>query len=124
MPPTPPRQPFVVKTTTARDIAIAVAAGAALLAFVIWGILHMSQDVANHSLLTGKIVSKHFEPQPEEQLTIGQGGLDEKNLDGIYTMQVRTPDGQIYKVFVEKPVYQSHQVGDPLSFLPPPPRQP
>ena len=90
--------------------------------FVVWGILHMSQDVGGHPLLTGKIVSKHFEPQQEEQLTLGKGGLDEKNLDGIYTMEVRTPDGQTYKVFVEKPVYESRQPGDELSFLPPPQR--
>jgi hypothetical protein len=119
-----PRKPFVVKSTTARDVTIAVSAGIVLLAFVLWGIVHMSQDVAGHSLLTGKIVAKHFEPQPEEQLTLGKGGLDERNLDGIYTVQVRTPDGQTYKVFVEKPVYQSHKLGDDLSFLPPPPQTP
>ena len=124
MPTQQPGKPFVVKSTTARDVTIAVAAGVALLGFVIWGILHMSQDVTGHAMLTGKIVSKHFEPQPEEQLTIGKGGLDEKELDGIYTMQVRTGDGETYKVFVEKPVYESHQTGDELSFLPPPPRPP
>jgi hypothetical protein len=117
-------KPFVVKSTTARDVTIAVIAGAALLAFVLWGILHMSQDVTGHSLLTGKILSKHFEPQPEEQLTLGKGGLDEKNIDGIYTVQVRTPDGHIYNVFVEKPVFESHRPGDELSFLPPPAPQP
>jgi len=124
MPPIPSRTPFVVKTTGARDVAIAVAAGAAVLGFVLWGILHMSGDVSGHGMLSGKIVSKHFEPRPEEQLTIGKGGLDEKNLDGIYTMQVRTADGQTYQVFVEKAVYDSRQPGDELSFLPPPPSPP
>lgn len=117
-----PRKPFVVKSTTAREVIIAVLAGAALLAFVLWGILHMSQEVTGHSLLTGKIVAKHFEPQQEEQLSVGKGGLDEKNIDGVYTMDVRTPDGRMYTVFVEKPVYEAHQTGDELSFLPPPPR--
>jgi len=120
-----PYKPFVVKSTSAREVAIAVAAGLALLAFVLWGILFMAHDVSGHSLLTGTIVSKHFEPQPEEdQVTVGKGGLDEKKIDGIYSMEVRTPDGQTYKVFVEKPVYQSRKVGDELSFLPPPSRQP
>ena len=120
-----PYKPFVVKSTSAREVAIAVAAGLALLAFVLWGILFMAHDVSGHSLLTGTILSKHFEPQPEEdQVTVGKGGLDEKKIDGIYTMEVRTPDGQTYKVFVEKPVYQSRKVGDELSFLPPPSRQP
>jgi hypothetical protein len=123
-PHSPPHKPFIVKSTAARDVTIAVIAGAALLAFVLWGILHMSLDVTGHSLLTGRIVAKHFEPRPEEQLSLGKGGLDEKNLDGVYTMDVRTPDGQTYKVFVEKPVFESHRTGDDLSFLPPPPKSP
>ena len=124
MPPPAPHKPFVVKSTTTRDVTIALLGGGVLLAFVFWGILHMSQDVNGHPLLNGKIVAKHFQPRPEEQLSIGRGGLDEKNLDGIYTMDVRTPDGQTYTVFVEKPVYDSHRTGDDLSFLPPPPKTP
>jgi hypothetical protein len=124
MPPAAPRQPFVVKSTAARDITLAILGGAALLGLVLWGILHMNQDVTGHSLLTGTIVARHFRPQPEEQLSLGKGGLDQKNIDGVYTMDVRTPDGHIYTVFVEKPVYDSHQTGDSLSFLPPPPRTP
>ena len=120
-----PHKPFVVKSTTTRDVIIAVAVGLALLAFVIWGILQMSHDTSNHSLLTGTIVSKHFQPQPpEEQLTVGKGGLDERNIDGIYTMEVRTPDGHTYTVYVEKPTYEDRKPGDELMFLPPPPRQP
>ena len=41
-----PKQPFVVKKTTGRDVTIAVLAGALVLAFVLWGILHMSQGVS------------------------------------------------------------------------------
>ncbi len=57
-------------------------------------------------------------------MTVGRGGLDEKNIDGIYTMQVRTPDGHTYTVYVEKPIYQAHNPGDELMFLPPPPPAP
>ena len=117
-------KPFVVKSTTARDVAIGVAAGISLLGFVLWGIVHMSQGVAGHGPLTGRIVSKRFEPQQEEQMSVGKGGLQEKNIDGTYMMEVRTPDGRTYTVFVEKPVYESHQTGDELSFLPPPGGQP
>ena len=125
MPPQQSGKPFILPRTSAREVIIAVAAGLALLGFVIWGILLMSHDVSGHSLLKGTIISRHFEPQPpEEQLTVGKGGLDERNIDGIYTMEVRTPDGRTYKVFVEKPIYQSHNTGDELSFLPPPARQP
>jgi len=118
------KKPLVVKTTSVRLVLMAVAAGAGLLGFIFWGIFHMSQEVSGHSVLTGKIVGKHFQPQVEQQITVGQGGLDEKNLDGIYTMDVRTGDGHNYTVFVEKPVYESHQVGDDLTFLPPPAKIP
>jgi hypothetical protein len=120
--PVPRKPPLVVKSTSGRDIAVAVAIGLALLGFVAWGILRMSQDVTNHSLLTGQIMAKHFQPQSEEQLTIGKGGLDERNIDGIYTMDVRTADGHLYTVYAEKPIYEAHKVGDQLSFLPPPPK--
>jgi hypothetical protein len=120
--PRPRKPPLVVKSTTGRDIALAVSIGLALLAFVIWGIFRMSQDVTSNSLLAGQIIAKHFQPQQEEQVTIGKGGLDERDIDGVYTMDVRTSDGHLYKVFVEKPIYQSHQVGDQLNFLPPPPK--
>ena len=120
--PRPRKPPLVVKSTTGCDIALAVSIGLALLAFVIWGIFRMSQDVTSNSLLAGQIIAKHFQPQQEEQVTIGKGGLDERDIDGIYTMDIRTSDGHLYKVFVEKPIYQSHQVGDQLNFLPPPPK--
>jgi hypothetical protein len=124
MPKVPTHKPFVVKRTTGRDVAIGVGAGVVLLGFLIWGILHMSQGVTGHSLMTGTIMAKHFQPQQEEQVTIGQGGLDQKHIDGIYTMDVRTGDGRSYTVFVEKGVYESHDVGDELSFLPPPAKGP
>ena len=116
-----PHKPFVVKSTTARDVTIAVAAGLILLGFIGWGIFRMSQDAGEHALLTGTIVAKHFQPHSEEQLTVGRGGLDERDIDGIYTMDVKTPGGRTYTVFVEKPIYTTHKVGDDLSFLPPPP---
>ena len=105
-------------------MTIALLAGAALFGFLLWGILQMSREVSGHSILTGRIIARHFQAQPEEQLTLGAGGLDEKNLDGIYTMIVRTPDGHTYTVFVEKPVYDSHRIGDDLTFLPPPAKSP
>jgi hypothetical protein len=123
-PPAKPRKPLVVKTTSPREVAIAIGVGVALLGLVIWAAVRMGQEVSGHSLLIGKILSKHFQPQPEEQMTVGPGGLDERDIDGIYTMQVRTPDGEIYTVYVEKPIYESRKVGDELSFLPPPSRAP
>lgn len=114
-----PRKPFVVKTRR-RDIAAAVLVGLAVLALILWAMVRMARDTSDHALLTGTVLSKHFEPQKEEQLTVGPGGLDRRDIDGIYTMAVRTPDGHLYTVYVEKRVYDSHNPGDELAFLPPP----
>ncbi|HEX4084637.1 MAG TPA: hypothetical protein VHY22_07000 [Chthoniobacteraceae bacterium] len=119
----PPSKPFVVKSTMGRDVTIGVIAGLALLGAVVWGIMGMGQGVTGHSVLAGKIVSKQFQPQQEEQLTVGRGGLDERNVDGTYTMVVRTPDGHDYTVFVDKAAYQAHKDGDSFTFLPPPPKE-
>ncbi len=115
------RKPLVVRGVNGRDVALGVVAGLLVLGLVIWGILRMGQDVAGHSLMTGQVTGRHFEPKPpEEQITVGRGGLDAREGDGVYTLQVRTPEGRAYTVFVEKPVYDSHPVGSELSFLPPP----
>ena len=75
-------------------------------------------------MLTGQIVGKHFKPHAEEQLSIGQAGLQQREIDGDYTLQVLVPGDKAYTVWVEKPVFEAHKVGDQLSFLPPPPRAP
>ena len=75
-------------------------------------------------MLTGQIIGKHFKPQPEEQVTIGQGGLQQRKIDGQYTFEVLVPGDKAYTVWVEKPVFEAHKVGDRLQFLPPPTRQP
>jgi hypothetical protein len=113
------KAPLVVKGTSMRDVVVAAVIGLALLAFVGWGILRMSHDVMPAPLLTGKILAKNFTPQPEEQMTVGKGGLDERDVDGIYTMEVKTADGHVCTVYAEKPIYEGHKVGDELTFLPP-----
>ncbi len=112
--------PVVVKSTTARDIAIAVIAAVFVLGFLIYGIISMSSHVTGKRI-TGKITAKHFTPQPEEQVTIGKGGLRERNLDGEYTFEVYSDtDRKTYTVWVDKTDYDSHQIGDSFNFLPPP----
>jgi hypothetical protein len=117
----PKRKPFVVKSDTRREWIIGIGVGIALLALLIWGVLAMSKDASNDSLLTGTITAKHFEPKPpEEQITVGSGGLDRRDVDGIYTVEVRTRDGKTYTVYLEKALYEGRKVGDDLTFLRPP----
>ncbi len=115
-----PHQPFVVKTTSARDIILGVLVGVAVLGFILWGILSLAKGLPPNRLLTGRIISKHFHAQPEEQLSIGQGGLQAQHIDGQYTLEVAVPGDKTYTVWVDKTVFNARQVGDELSFLPPP----
>jgi hypothetical protein len=114
-------QPLMVKSTKTRDVLIAVAAGAIILGFVVYGILHMSGRVASGDLV-GTITAKHFKPQEEEQITLGAGGLRERKIDGQYTFEVQVPpDNRIYTVWVDKAVFDSRKVGDQFRFARPAP---
>lgn len=110
----------VGKNTTARDVTLGVLAAALVLGFLFLAFSSMSSKVGGHGL-TGTIAAKHFTPQPEEQVTIGTGGLRERKLDGAYTFEVYVaPESKNYTVWVEKTVYEAHQIGDPFYFLLPP----
>jgi hypothetical protein len=114
-------QPIVIKANRTRDILIAVAAGAIVLGFVVYGILHMSSRVASGDLV-GTITAKHFKPQEEEQITLGAGGLRERKIDGQYTLEVQVPpDNRIYTVWVDRTVFDSRKVGDQFRFPRPAP---
>ena len=123
MNPTPPR--VVVPQTTAREALIAAVAGLLALAFLMYGIVHFAQlsRRATTSVLTGIIIERQFTPTPpEQQITIGRAGLQAKQNDGEYLLRVRVDSeaGRIFEVPVEKSIYDTKKVGDPLTFLRPP----
>ena len=76
-------------------------------------------------MLNGKITAKHFQPQPEEQVTIGSGGLSSRKLDGSYTLEVYAElrEKKLYTVWVDKTLYDEKKVGEEFSFLRPPSEQ-
>lgn len=112
---------LVVKASR-RDWIIGIVAGVLILGFIVFGILSMSRQVGNYGL-TGVIVSKNFVPQPEEQITVGKGGLTEHKVDGTFTFEVQVAEegNRIYTVWVDKSVYDSHQIGATFFFMRPPP---
>jgi hypothetical protein len=117
---TQPPKKIVVVNTTKRDTILGVLGGAVLLALLAFGFIHLSQDVTGKGL-TGIITSKTFTPQPEEQITIGQGGPRARRIEGEYRFEVNV-DSRIYTVWVDKLAYDTKEVGDRFYFMPPPPK--
>lgn len=115
------KPPVVVPKMSRRDWAFAISGGILLLGLILFGISQMSRGVAG-SGITGIIVEKHFTPQPPEtQITIGRGGVHERQVDGTYRFIVRVPaeDGKIYTVWVDKNTYENRKIGGKFYFLRP-----
>jgi len=105
---------LVVKDTSRRDLLVAITIGCVVLGLLVYAVLNMSTEVVGNTL-TGTVKAKHFTPQEEHQITIGKGGMDQRNLDGEYTLEVDV-SGHIYTVWVDKTIYDGKQIGDPMVF--------
>jgi hypothetical protein len=127
----PPKGPPVKKTliipsSSRRDLIIAVGAGLAVLALVIFMMVSMSKVPGSPSTnqLTGVILAKHYSGEKEKEITFGRKGLKEKETDSGYSFDVRVdPPGKIYEVPVSKLQYTTAKVGDKQSFIRPPSEQ-
>lgn len=117
-PPISPASRRIVPDSRLRDALIAVAVGAAILGMVGYAVFSFSQQSSATGRVEGIIVSKHFTPQPETQISFGKAGLNTRRIDGEYSFDVRMPqeDGKVYKVIVGKPDYETRQVGERFSF--------
>jgi hypothetical protein len=115
----PPR--LVVKSTTRRDMVIAVVAGLLILSFVLYGISHLGKREESRNILVGVIAEKQFTPRKEEQVSFSGRRLESvKQIDGDYVLKVRVEkENRTYDVPVEKAIYESRQVGDKLEFVRP-----
>ncbi len=117
MPPLPASR-RIVADSHGRDLLIAVVAGAAILGVILYAVFDFSRQVSTSGRVEGIILRKHFEPQPETQITVGKDGLNTRHVDGEYSFDVRMPqeNDKVYKVIVGKPDYETRQVGEPFSF--------
>ncbi|HEX8373188.1 MAG TPA: hypothetical protein VF585_10440 [Chthoniobacterales bacterium] len=95
-----------------REIIIAVLGALLLIALVGYAVMNMGGQSAENAI-TGKVVSKRFEPRPETQLTIGQGGVQRNDLAGRYFISVKAAStGELYNVVLSEEDYQRVDVGD------------
>lgn len=108
------KPPFVVPSTTRRDLIISIGIGVAVLALLFFGVMNMGSRVVGNTL-TGTIVAKKFTPAPEEQVTIGKGGVHARHIDGEYLFEVDV-DGRVYNVWVKKEIYEVKKEGETFVF--------
>jgi hypothetical protein len=115
----PPR--VVVKSTTRRDIFVAVIAGLLILSFVLYGISHLGKREESRNILVGVVAEKQFTPRKEEQVSFSGRRIEGvKQIDGDYVLKVRVEkENRTYDVPVEKPIYESRKVGDKMEFVRP-----
>lgn len=116
--------PLVVPATGRREAIIAIVSGLVVLAFIFYGVMHMAAPVQGNKL-TGVVLEKSFTPQKEQQISFNGRKIEgTKEIDGEYILKVRVESqNRIYEVPVEKPLYESKQVGDSMTFLRPPSEQ-
>lgn len=111
---------FVVPSTVKRDIVLGIIVAVLMLGFIALGLYTISHGSGSDTILTGTITTKHFTPQPEEQVTVGAGGLDERKLAGEYTMEVYVEsEKKTFTVWVDKVDYDRYQPGDSFKFFRP-----
>ncbi len=118
----PPVSRRVVPDMRLRDTLIAVGAGLAVLAFVIYAILALNRQAGASGGVEGIIVAKEFVSQPETQVTVGRGGVKSREIAGAYVLRVRVPTehDKVYRVYVDRAVYDSQREGRRYYFIRPP----
>lgn len=120
---TPPAR-VVIPNTTKRDALIAIVSGVLVLAFLIYGIVQMSQPITGNKL-TGVVISKQATPHKEQLIEFNGRKIEAvKEIDGEFILKVRVePGARVYEVPVSKAMYESHEKGDSLTFIRPPSEQ-
>jgi len=108
------KAPLVVPTTTARELIVGVCIGTVVLGLIIYAVLNMGTGVTGNTL-SGIITEKRFTAQPEEQVTIGKGGVHASHVDGEYVFEVSVGT-RPYEVWVNKKTYEAKRVGEPFVF--------
>ena len=104
-----------------RDLLIAVGAGLAVLAFVLYAIFALGRQANASGGVEGIIVAKEFVAQPETQVTVGRGGVSSHQTAGEYILRVRVPSegNKVYRVYVDRAVYEVKREGERYYFVRP-----
>ena len=107
--------------TRRRDLLIAVGAGLVVLAFVLYAIFALGRQATASGGVEGIIVAREFVAQPETQVTVGKGGVSSRQLAGEYILRVCVPseENKIYRVYVDRTVYEARREGERYYFVRP-----
>jgi hypothetical protein len=126
-----PREP----RERARDIAIGVVAGVAVLGFVLVAISSLFHEVGGKGQ-AGTIIAKELAPRSEVQFTVALpkkqpvdpkdhvpqalgtevtlpgGPMERREIAGTYVFRVKLDDERVFKVWVNEQTYNHYKVGD------------
>ena len=92
-----------------------------VLAAIVLATMSLNRTMKSTGAFTGKIIAKEFTPEPAQEITVGQGGLQSTRVEGEYKLQVETPDGaKVFNVWVDRTVYEESEVGDDYYVIPSP----
>lgn len=116
-----PQPRVVIRSNTARDAVITIAAVTALVALLIFGVMQLREKPQGNSL-RGEIIEKVFTPMKEEIVEFnGRRMKSNRESDGEYMFKVRvnSEGGRVFEVPVSKSVYVSKNQGDSMTFIRP-----
>ena len=116
-----PQPRVVIKSNTARDAVITIAAVTALVALLIFGVMQLREKPMGNSL-RGEIIGKVFTPMKEEIVEFnGRRMKSNRESDGEYMFKVRvdSEEGRLFEVPVSKAIYASKNQGDSMTFIRP-----
>ncbi|MEO6054448.1 MAG: hypothetical protein ABIP97_10575 [Chthoniobacterales bacterium] len=106
----------------AKLIVGVVLIGIILVAFLIAAVFNMSSQIVE-SRMRGTVTAKNFTPGPEQQITVGKGGLNSREVKGQYeiTVAVKQKDGSSKDYIVSnlgEKAYDAVKIGDPFDVGP------
>ena len=116
MNPLPSQNSRVIKVKTPVFLIVAVVIGCFLLFGGVYYALNTFQTGFEDARMTGVIKAKQFTEAPQEEISIGKGGLQKREISGEFTLTVavRSKDGDIrdYTVWVSEKLYNQLKVGE------------
>lgn len=109
-------KPRTIKPETPVRLIISLCLlGLLLISGILYAIYYTQREIED-ARMRGTITEKHFTPQPEQQITIGEGGLNVTETKGEYTfiVEVKSREGgaKEYTVYVDEERYEAHEIGD------------
>ena len=118
----PVKEPKVYRDPDrAKILGLGILVAVVVLTAIVLATMSLNRTMKSTGAFTGKIIAKEFTPEPAQEITVGQGGLQSTRVEGDYKLQVETPDGaKVFNVWVDRTVYEESEVGDDYYVIPSP----